>query len=1020
MTYFNELLQKRGLNDCPLPLWTLKLTNEEYETLRKVLKNRTHYCYPFKGYEREATLFFSEYWRREYKAGVDHSKQMVFDALGSTRTSKDLHDKLYEAAREGAGRLHIERYAGNKAQPLEDMLYQGGLPMCCLTEKSTGVWYEFARGLVNQHIDFDELQLGKVATQSQSLRDFCNLLIDAIEEDDADKMPFHCQTGNEWYTFLHTLARQERDKRRRTHPFTLSWLFKVNSVDKRIEPRYAVQGAPRLSTAFLNEHAISGNFLSVEVRKNGQPRDVFEYIKDRCRISFRVNRSCHDGDTIALHLGSKAEALWSTCLDLSIPHLIYQHTHDRYYEEGNGIGRQDMLLLLPEGWHCEPFTSEPYQCGEASIDVMKIPHTQTDDIVVTNNQGEQITYGQQVARYWTETLSAPLAPLSLPASTPLYDARRCVFWLCEAKAGGDVRRQKAPRMEYRRKGEQEWQSEPPYGEIYARAVDSEKHYVAPLRLVNVGEGITVKVVEADKDHGRIDVQWAHGRVTSAEGHRREDGLWEFDRQACTNPLHIALTFIPTDESRSQFTLSLMAPFRSFSITDHDGERVRTGSAIPLADIERYQYHLLGQDINQYVYGHHRRSLKDGEIWEDGKKIKTAGAEGSLLSLLGTREELRLILSRTSKDMIHADIPLELTTSDYTTTRIYLKESPYVARQTDARHIEVESGTPFRGKLLLLPFDHPDIVPKEMNYDEGYELPEEIATWGKTLLFGRAQGRVRPLMVEYGREIGDDERKNNRKDVKAQILDELKEAQIGDKTWQRILGWYNNVREYGIPASSLLDLTCVAKDAQYLLMLAFQLYAQCESDDEGELLKEELIAFASDLSFQWHWLRPSLPFIPYLEPSDEMRVRWAIRNNSEPSQLTAHFAEWMKGLAIASLTTSYEGEADPSTLSLAEAIIKEPHLAPLASDGEREDYVLHNQETLHSATDKFFEDFPATGSHNERWLSQRVSAVAAHYNQDNRQVGLLQATGEVRRSIIFCNKSSCKQFITTLYDKLSRQ
>ena len=109
MSYFESILQKRGLEECPLPLWKLKITEEEFKELRDLLEKRTHVINmgnPFKTLRKECTLFFAEYWRRLYVDGK-HSKQMVYDAVESTRLSVNLSDEFYEAARRGAKLLKI-------------------------------------------------------------------------------------------------------------------------------------------------------------------------------------------------------------------------------------------------------------------------------------------------------------------------------------------------------------------------------------------------------------------------------------------------------------------------------------------------------------------------------------------------------------------------------------------------------------------------------------------------------------------------------------------------------------------------------------------------------------------------------------------------------------------------------------------------------------------------------------------------------------------------------------------------
>lgn len=178
--FFDDLLDSKGYTECPLPLWKLKITDEEFEELRKLLNRQTHKKDLFLGFERECALFFAEYWRRLYSGGP-HRIDRVYSTIESTRLV-DLSTRFYESAKQGGDILGIEFYTGNRREHLNDLLYQGGLPMKLVTENISGsVWDRFTRGLVNRRIDFEDLDLGVIAESSQSIRQFCSQLISSIE-----------------------------------------------------------------------------------------------------------------------------------------------------------------------------------------------------------------------------------------------------------------------------------------------------------------------------------------------------------------------------------------------------------------------------------------------------------------------------------------------------------------------------------------------------------------------------------------------------------------------------------------------------------------------------------------------------------------------------------------------------------------------------------------------------------------------------------------------------------------------
>ena len=114
MDFFNSLLEKRGLSSPPIPLWRLKITDEEYEELKSLLRGLSTSITGtvFKQHSKECTLFFAEYWRREYFDGP-HSKRAVYDVLGTQESCAQKDSKaeaLYEAAKVGALKMKIQIY----------------------------------------------------------------------------------------------------------------------------------------------------------------------------------------------------------------------------------------------------------------------------------------------------------------------------------------------------------------------------------------------------------------------------------------------------------------------------------------------------------------------------------------------------------------------------------------------------------------------------------------------------------------------------------------------------------------------------------------------------------------------------------------------------------------------------------------------------------------------------------------------------------------------------------------------
>ena len=1063
MSFFDTLLKKRGLDECPLPLWKLKITDEEFKELRILLENQTHllntYCSnPFITLRKECTLFFAEYWRRMYVDGK-HSKQMVYDALESTRHGVDFCEEFYDAACRGAKLLRIEKYDGGRADPLNDMLYQGGLPMKLVTANVTNsVWDRFARGLVNRRINFDDLNLGIVASHSQCLKDFCEQLIMGIEAERHQLMPFYCNNENDaWFLYLKELAKQEKIRRRQLRPFSLTWEFRIDTVEKKIYTKYVVKGLQRLPQLFLEEQGIGDtNFFSVQVRKNGMAVDTFDYVNNFCRYPIISKHPYRDGDSISLFLHSQEEAHISDELDMSVPHLLYRDK-DGKYVLGNQMGRQESIILIPDGWYVKSETNlkeVEYLWSTTKLHGLHIPADYTESIILASKDGN-ITFGMNAPLYWTELQSSPLYVPDV--MEPLYDASKCSYALCyDTDEGTESKRRN---VQYRNKWQNTWTDEPSFGEIYVRAIDTNGNFVTPTRFINIGDGLVISLHKADKDSCKIKIAWAHGHVSTTEGERKIDDVWEIKKENCQNPHLIRFTFTPEGNSNNQFDLSIKAPFKDFSIKNIYGDDIEDDCWIPYSDIDKYQYHLVGQDIKEYTFGNVRRELRwKGEklyIIENKRPLKSIPYEGNLLTLFDSREVLRSLLERTSQNMLHAEIQVQFTLTDGKKLSFGIKESPFRPRQISEGRIVVTGNNrkpiKFTGVLKLLKLDEPNANTLDMSFVEGtgyYILPEAIRPWGKTILFGRTRGRICPTLVDLSRDMDSTYRANNREIAIATITENLQHSHIGDELWNRIIGWFNRTQQEDIPVSSILELYCTAQDYRALLCMAFQLYVKCSDQEEQDILKERLKSFSNDLAFQWYWLQPYLSGIfselynfmsdPMTPAMQEIFIKWAMNHegedrmkylcalNVEENYLTfigqcfndtlVQFTDWIKDLCVSSMTEAYEYVSQDILFDLAETMIKHPkHIQTI--DFKDEDYIESSQDYLGEEVGSFFNNYSEKGKFgNETWLYKRVNAVVAHMR---KEIDLFMQKEEIRRSIIFCCKSSNKHFIISLNNKLSR-
>lgn len=117
-----------------------------------------------------------------------------------------------------------------------------------------------------------------------------------------------------------------------------------------------------------------------------------------------------------------------------------------------------------------------------------------------------------------------------------------------------------------------------------------------------------------------------------------------------------------------------------------------------------------------------------------------------------------------------------------------------------------------------------------------------------------------------------------------------------------------------------------------------------------------------------------------------------------------------------MTEAYGYVSQGILFDLAETMIKHPkHIQSI--DIKNEDYIESSQDYLGEEVGSFFNNYSEKGKFgNETWLYKRVNAVVAHMR---KEINLFMQKEEIRRSIIFCCKSSNKHFIMSLNNKLSR-
>ena len=851
------------LSNITLPLWTLKLSRDEYNELKSILIDRVQRNSRLSPYQKEACIYFAQWWQREYTPLVKDgrrgsvSREDVFNSLGIEGDPIS----FYRKACEGARMLGIELVSlENTDRPLYSMFYQGGLPMGNVSSDQTADgWDKFIRGLVIKDYDFSILA-NQSAEKSNSLIAFCDLVKRADDLDDPEMMPFYCEDaeGWAWYQFIHNEIRIGRQKLAEERPFDINWDIAIDHLGHSLILDYVIKGPQSLSKGFLESiDKKTSDDIELDITRNNTQVYSVHYRSNTLSRKFLFRSPYINNDVISIGLKGGNPVL-SDSLDLDIPHIICEEKKG-HYQLGNKIGSVDSYIVFSGEWEPEGNVSilpDAYDYCNQSYRLIHLPVGEEAEVTLKNiSTGDAILFSPRVPLNWTE-IYYPEDELNFVFKDPVFDPASCIVF---KKSDKGVEKCRA--LLYRAVGAKEWTEAPPVGSFYVRPKDSQ--FVSPARAVSLGVGYRPKV-HSGRDACFYEIEWKYGRVRPFYG-KEVDGRWVITKDDCQGKLIVPCMFTPRGENRS-FELSLRLPFVDFRIYDFNMNPVCNGDTIPLSDINIYSYCFAQSGVKDETF---RFSFsKTGEKYfayfdgnkltiRQGKKSYTIPCEGSLESLLGGVEKVSEALGKDGT-------PLRISFSDFDFDprhrySINIAWRPFeiekITNQPVLRINEnnADGRVTYEGDLRIFPLDgtmaEPFAVKREANGT--YFLPDSTP---KTFLVAEDNltsnnGKLRIRMHRLD-DVNDADRLQIAIDSQRKVYQELMSAPFGKKPWQEALYWFRMSLEYSLTPTKLHHLKLVGANDDLLFFFCFHAFILSEKDKE-EII-EDLLELEDGLSFRWWW------------------------------------------------------------------------------------------------------------------------------------------------------------------------
>ena len=939
-TYFDELMQLHPIGRGEA-LWKMKISWAEYEKLKEILRSQATSA--FKRYEREAVLYYGEWYRREYVRG-NLAKEDLCEGLG---IDGSYGDDLLSAAEVGLDRLKLHVIRVNREWRKYSALYQGGLPMNRIateikTKEGYSNWKAFFETLVWDEVDFSKIDKNRdIPAKSTSLMEFCEALQKAAIEPDAPWNPSNC---HEWWQVVVRNFDIAKRERKALNPFSFKWLIEMNDNSKEASISYQIKGPWALSQQFLAGHGMAkAPFIPFAVTVGGKTYPLAEYytyngvLSSRRQVCYAPRDGYVIGDEVDVVMcGEESKSLGQArSLDPSDPKLLCFEDHKRNIftlGDQKKLASEPCRVLATVDWESrDGLRFKDFIIRGETFRVFETTPGMTH-LEFVSSTGKEKILDPDVPFLWTAINDDYTLKTEVGIREKVYNADHLVFYM----GRGERLVKKEVPVQYAPVGRRVWKDAPEFGWIKAVIKTDGNESVDPVTFCNVGSLEIRKVVKPTdrnpRDECRIAIDWPHGTVQAAtlvleDGSeqpiaiKEPKGVWFISKQTLGGARTAEFVFKPTGKSGATFRLNIVPPFSGFAIYDKEGRELHDNAVIPMAEIESYRYFLneglqifptadTSRNGLRYCYSNSGRnrihiSEKIASITRNERDIPFEGPLPSLFYYGST--QIDHLLENKAKTLPDAIATLRVGFDGF---KVSFKEFPYKLRFEDGQVIvRNHEGLPgYFGGLLALPITDPGAAPVALvkgSRENTYLLPGEITSSQESrwLVYGEETGLVLPMMVDTAGALDEPTRKTLReetiRDIKAKLLGEG----LFSAEWRRVLRWFDVVQEGRIPASSVLDLVAVADDNQLLHTFALHFFIMNSGlfKFKEEITKEDiekgigrwddwrdtdaqLIDLQKQLSFLWQWA---------YDADSRYIIRQLFTLNAENAEmLRSFFARWM--------------------------------------------------------------------------------------------------------------------------------
>ncbi|NDV83906.1 hypothetical protein [Bacteroides sp. 51] len=876
-----DILEKRGRNSVPLPLWKLRLTNEEYKLLRITLKSLwSQSTPPSILYDREVALYFAEWWRREYpdERNAHPSKKAIANSL---RISDYRIDEFYDAALRGLKKFGINpiRNAQGHTHSFRTLLNQGGLPIKYIQSIDFNNYKHFlvqlAKELKQVEVDWEDteyvsgLPITKYLPQTFNNPNIYYLsmqIVRAIIEDKPDLLPY--DADEEGFKDLAETITKEYNRQPRAF-LSVNWeLKKAKESGGKSRLIYSIEYPRKIKIQDI-----------VDLTKDEETQLFSLYVNDTFVISYR--KAGNDNEyyystgvihphtfvwegqqIVSVQIKTDNDEVHDIVLpsahapELDIPQ-VFTRQNNQWLLKRPGKSAEQNAVLADADWQVQEAAGcETITIGEKSYNFYPFD----TNITLHRADGEKLSFNSQPTRYYAEfRIESPhwLEKTNYKLITRAPHIR--VF-----DADNEIIRKSNYQVFYRPYCGKEWHTffagglpnglldfkiEFPDGTFHIERF-YHVHKLHCEHIYNVEQG------------GLVNWSIPEGNINPLTSDK-----FSFEREA-GNTFGVARSKHGGDAAETcafrfrvadnpSLDMEVLPPLKDIVLTGPDGEIDTHGKIITIDMLYKYKVIISGFDTVpiEILY------LEDNEPKSVKLRLKEKKGIYSLSTFRQYIEQLFLLYGFNTFSR-NCSVQLNFGSGSYrkqiAVRRFDLDTVMENGRMYVCTSRHYSDGNPpivnNPGKIWFVTVEGKPQLCQLEQQEQGYTLPPE-ADYKQGIVFSDVSedNRIIPKYHDFGQDddIDIESRKAFAADSISQLATQLTYQSIYSEEWEKVLTYFDLTVQYELPFRTFNCFKAIAHSPQLMIRLLVLLKCFDVGDDKNRI--SQLVRFEQEFAVAWHWI-----------------------------------------------------------------------------------------------------------------------------------------------------------------------